>query len=482
MSTKTITLDPITRISGFLEIKVKIENHKVVDAESSGLLFRGFEKMLKGRSPLDAIYFTERICGICSTAHSVASSLALEEALNVTVDENGRMVRDFIHGCEFLQNHLRHFYLYTLPDYVDSPKMDPVVPLNYKDYRLPKKLKERIANNYIEAIKYSRMAHELLALFGGKVPHNHGVFVGGATANIDSYKIIKAKSILNSIKTFVNDFMLEDICTISKYYGDYFKIGSGHKNLMSYGLFQYYTEKDLTYVNPQTMINGKSLPFDKNKISEDSYYTLNIDETIPECSDENKNNINSSNSSLNKNQNTSEGYTYIKAPRYTGSPMEVGPLARMYLSGNYTRGISTMDRIIARVLETEKILNIMEEFLEKIIPSPSGQKIYEIPDSAYGIGLVDTTRGSLGHWCSILDKKIQNYNIITPSGWNLSPKDSLGLSGTVESALIGTHIENEKYPVEIGRIVRSFDPCVSCATHVISNNYKPINIYIDLNP
>ena len=118
-----ITINPITRISGFLEIQIEIENNKVIDAKSSGMLFRGFEKMLKGRPPLDAIYFTERICGICSTAHSMASALALEDILKVVPNENDKMTRDFIHGCEFLQNHLRHFYQYTLPDFVHGPNI-----------------------------------------------------------------------------------------------------------------------------------------------------------------------------------------------------------------------------------------------------------------------------------------------------------------------------------------------------------------------
>jgi hydrogenase large subunit len=468
MSSKTITLDPITRISGFLQIKVTIENNLVTSAKSSGMLFRGFEEMLKGRPPLDAIYFTERICGICSTAHSIASTLALENALNVIPDENGKITRDILHGCEFLQNHLRQFYLYCLPDYVDAPDIHPLMPLYHKDYRLPPNEKERIGNNYIRAIKYSRLAHKLLALLGGKAPHNHGVFVGGITVNLDSYKIIKAKSLLDSIKGFVNTYMLQDAYTIAKYYNDYYKIGCGYKNLLSYGLYDDYKIKNITYVKPQTLLKGKKEIFDKNKISEDSYYTIDSKNSI----------IIDNNSSLENKEAIDKGYTFIKAPRYDGFPMEVGPLARMYLCGDYINGISCMDRIIARVLETKKIISIMEELLDIIKPIEASQRIYNIPDNAFGSGLTDTTRGALGHWVKIKNKKIENYNIITPSNWNLSPKDSSGKYGVLEKALIGTHIEDEKYPAEIGRIVRSFDPCVSCATHVISDKFNPIDIYI----
>ena len=104
---KRIVINPLTRISGFLEIDVRIENNIVVDAQTKGNLFRGFEQMLVGRSPFDAVYFTQRICGICSAAHSMASSLALEDALNIKPVEQGRYLRDIIHCCEFLQNHIR---------------------------------------------------------------------------------------------------------------------------------------------------------------------------------------------------------------------------------------------------------------------------------------------------------------------------------------------------------------------------------------
>ena len=220
-----ITINPITRISGFLEIQVEIEKNQIIDAKSSGMLFRGFEKMLKDRPPLDAIYFTERICGICSTAHSMASSLALEDILKVTPNNNDKMLRDFTHGCEFLQNHLRHFYQYTLPDFIKGPEIEPLYVDEHRDYRLPKDLNQKLSKHYIKSIEYSRLAHEMLAVLGGKAPHNHGIFVGGITVNIDITKFTKIKSILNSINEFVNNIMLPDVNIIAKYYPDYFENG-----------------------------------------------------------------------------------------------------------------------------------------------------------------------------------------------------------------------------------------------------------------
>lgn len=144
-----------------------------------------------------------------------------------------------------------------------------------------------------------------------------------------------------------------------------------------------------------------------------------------------------------------------------------GPLARQWLSGEYRNGISTMDRTIARVLEAKKIAEVMHTLLENLLPNVSVQAEYEIPENAVGAGLVDTTRGSLGHWLKIANQVISFYQIITPSAWNLSTRSS-NVKGTAEQALVGTTVQDIDQPVELGRIIRSFDPCVSCATHVYS--------------
>jgi hydrogenase large subunit len=464
-----ITINPLTRISGFLEIQVEIEGNEIVDAKSSGMLFRGFEKMLRGRPPLDAIYFTQRICGICSTAHSMGSTLALENILNIQPNENDKMIRDFMHGCEFLQNHLRHFYQYTLPDFVQGPEIQPLYTGIHKDYRLPKHLNKELSGHYIESVEYSRLAHEMLAVLGGKAPHNHGIFVGGVTVNLDASKWIKIKSILSSIKVFVITKMIPDVYIIAEYYQDYFDKGAGYKNLMSYGVFDTYLEKELFYVAAQVMINGKLEEFNSDKITENIYHSWYEAREVEQRPTE---------PTVDENVYKQEAYSWVKAPRYEGHPMEVGPLARMWLSGNYTRGISTMDRTIARVLEVKKIIEIMEGLLERVSLQPTQQGRYTFPNEARGKGLIDTTRGGLGHWVAIENQGIRNYEIITPTAWNLSPEDSRGVRGVVEEALMGTTIDDLAYPVEIGRIVRSFDPCVSCATHVRSDRYSPFQIRI----
>lgn len=449
-------INPLTRVSGFLEIEVEIDRGIIVNSRSSGVLFRGFEIMLKGRSPLDAIYFTQRICGICSAAHSMAATLALEEALNVIPSPQGKALRDLVHSCEFLQNHLRHFYQYTVPDFVALSQDQCLFEVCHSDFRLPKEMNDAIAAHYMQSIDISRGAHEMLALLGGKAPHDHGIFVGGITVHPTIDKITKFSSLLQKIKNFVEDCMIPDATVIAKFYSDYFLWGKGYGNLLSYGIFDEYKDLPNLYVQPSVFINGVIDPLDKKQIVEYlDYAWYQNGGPEPPFEGETKPDV------------FKEGaYSWSKAPRYGNIPCEVGPLARMILSGEYRNGISMMDRTLARVLEVRKIISIMEHLLDYIQLNLAPQDIYEVPSQAQAAGLTDTTRGALGHWLRITDKVISHYQVITPTAWNASPRDNLGQRGVIEEALVGTPVKDPENPVEIGRIVRSFDPCISCATHV----------------
>jgi Ni,Fe-hydrogenase I large subunit len=445
-----IIIDPFTRISGFLEIKVETDQNRITNAESKGLLFRGFEKMLVGRSPLDAVFFTERICGICSAAHAYASTLALDNALKKSPTLNDRYLRDIIHGFEFIQNHLRHFYLFVVPSFVKITKPMVANVTQYQDYRLPAEVNNRIEEHYEAGIEFSRLAHEGQAVIGGKAPHHHGIFVGGVTCSLSAYTIEKLKVIIEQLLSFVTTTMREDTEVIANYYPDYYQMGFSYPHFMSYGVFDY-EDPAISYVYPGILANGVRYAFDPNQIHEQVQYSWYQNDNPEEV-----------------NINKPDAYTFIKAPRYNNMPMEVGPLARMLLSGNYSGGNSCMDRIMARTLEAVKIITIMRELINRVQLLPNNQKPIELPDEAGGAGLIDTTRGALGHWISIKNKKIEHYELITPSNWNLSPKDANGVYGVIERSLLDTYINNVQSPVEIGRIVRSFDPCVSCATHVIT--------------
>ncbi|UOE57650.1 nickel-dependent hydrogenase large subunit [Bacillus sp. CMF12] len=454
---KRIVINPLTRISGFMEVEVIVDQHQVVDVKTKGNLFRGFEQMLVGRSPFDAVYFTQRICGICSAAHSMASSTALEDALNIEPSEQGRYLRDIIHCCEFLQNHIRHFYQYTVPDFVKI-EGNTLLQADHNDFRLPQKVNRVISQHYFESLEISRLAHQMLAVLGGKAPHNHGVFIGGITTQATAEKIVHLDSILQKIAKFIDEKMIPDVFEISRYYPEYYRLGGGYGNLLTYGAFNHYKDIKTLYVDPLVYTDNGIQSFDETKIQEKIDYSwykssssaYSPNDAIPE-----------------PDRKKEKAYSWVKAPRYNDLPFEVGPLARLILSGDYTNGISAMDRTIARALEAKKIAGIMKTLLDLLIPNTNVQKKYELPEEeASGRGLVDTTRGALGHWIKINDKKIAFYQIITPSTWDFSTRDEKGYLGTAEEALMGTPIQDPENPVEIGRILRSFDPCMSCATHV----------------
>lgn len=447
-----IIIDPITRISGFLEIKVEVDQNTINNSEVRGLLFRGFEAMLRGRSPLDAVFFTERICGICSAAHAYASTLALENALQLKPTQNDRYLREIIHGFEYIQNHLRHFYIMLMPCFVKIKKPSVANVQQYTDFRFPEEINQRLEDHYAMSFQYHNLAHEGQAVLAGKAPHNHGIFVGGVTTVINAYMIEKIKSITKQLKSFVSNIMREDTELIANYYSDYYKIGASYPYFMSYGAFDN-EDAGISYVKPGVLVDGLLYPFQPEVISEQIRYSWYLNEETVEVDFEKP-----------------EAYTFIKASRYNGMPMEVGPLARMLISGNYSGGHSCMDRIMARTLETEKILSIMENLINRIQLIPNGQRTFVIPDVTRGTGFIDTTRGALAHFVAVKSKVIDHYDIITPSNWNLSPKDNNQVAGVVEKALNSTVIQDVENPVEIGRIVRSFDPCVSCATHMVTHN------------
>jgi hydrogenase large subunit len=233
---------------------------------------------------------------------------------------------------------------------------------------------------------------------------------------------------------------------------------------MSFGCFDRYAELGTLYVNPLVTAGDHIAPLHPDEITESidsSWYTA-------------EKNVYTPFELLAKpDMRKSGAYSWVKAPRYRGVPYEVGPLARMWLCGDYRNGISAMDRTLARVLETKKIADIIEILLDQLQLDVVTQEIYDLPRRAQGMGLIDTTRGALGHWLKIENSVISFYQIITPSAWNLSTRCLHDMAGPAEKALIGTAVANEENPVELGRIIRTFDPCVSCATHVYRRG-KPV--------
>lgn len=505
----TINIDPITRIEGHLKVEVVTDAGEVKQARCSGTLYRGFEQIMIGRDPLDAPIITQRVCGVCPAVHATASAQCVDAALGIagSVPDNGRIIRNLILGSNYLQSHILHFYHLAALDYVDVTKvaryrgsdptlnsikqfikrgeLAPFVPRYEGDYRLPDAVDRAAVAHYVQALEMRRRAHEMLALFGGKMPHQVGIVAGGVTAGPNADQMADFLWRLNQIRDFIDSVYLPDVIAIAKHYGDYAQVGAGVGRFLAYGAFDMGTTEVALTARPRFLPQGvvdanlQVADVDETAITEEvrcSWYRddcggkhPSAGETVPE-------------------PDKASGYSWIKAPRYRGQPHEVGPLARMMVG--YARGLapvkaavegllselgagpgalnSVLGRHAARALDAKLVADAMPGWVTQLKPGEPFCAAREIPETGQGAGMVDGPRGALGHWIELDNRRIARYQLVVPTTWNASPADAAGQAGPIEQALLGTKVRDEANPVEVVRIVRSFDPCLACAVHLIT--------------
>lgn len=452
------TIFPVTRIHEPLRIDVEVQNGRIVDAWLGAHLFRGIESMLTGRDPRDAALFTQRICGICSSAHAVVASMAQQQAFGVVPTPTGQHLINLIFAADIIQNHLRHFYILVLYDYVKGPDMPPYTPRPQSDFRLPPKVNDELLQHAKEALLKSIRAHEAMAVFGAKAPMQQTIMPTGVTEQASVERLMAYSSILQELTEWVETIFINDVMIIADYYKDYYNIGAGYGNLMSYGMFQAPLTGERA-LKPGLIVNhGQLAELDVNHIGEEIRYSWYKDDQERRIPQEGR---------TIPNRDRAEAYSWVKAPRYQDMPVEGGPLARGFINGDYQRGISVMDRLVARAKETLKICHLAQGWLSEIVPNTPSCQPFTPPDSGAGVGLTDAMRGALGHWMEFKHNKVIHYQIITPTTWNFSPRDNRGIRGPVEQALIGTPVANGANLIEAGRVLRSFDPCFTCAVHLL---------------
>ncbi len=532
----TIVLDPVTRIEGHLRVETQVAGGKVSSAWSTSPLFRGIEPILKNRDPRDAWMITQRLCGVCTYVHGVASVRSVEESLNLTIPSNARVIRNLLMGAQFVHDHIVNFYHLHLLDWVDvvsALSADPSAavtadkkinsarnrtssyftgvkqqlqafvtsgqlgPFNngywgHPAYILTPEENLVFMANYLEALKAQVQVARMHAIYGGKNPHPQTMIVGGTTLNKDltSTRISQFKTELATAQSFVNTFYLPDATYLLGRYKDYANIG-GTDNLMSFGEFPQSSAEPSSLFFPRGIIYNRSTksvqPVDVDNITEHithSWYSgtnaLNPEQgqTVPNYT----------------GLNTSGQYSWIKAPRYQGQPMEVGPLARVMV--NYGEGqsatvsavntflqktglsltamYSALGRTAARAIETKVIADAMGSWAGQVQASSQStggmpfRKSFNMRSSGSGVALNEAPRGALGHWVSYSNKQITNYQMVVPSTWNFGPRDGSNVPGPVEQSLVNVPVADESRPVEVLRVVHSFDPCIACAVHVFN--------------
>jgi hydrogenase large subunit len=456
--TQTIRLDPATRLEGHLKVETQVSDGKVTSAKSSGLMFRGFENILVGKDPRDAAHITQRICGVCPISHAMASCLAMETAAGLTIPNNARLVRNLILGSNFIQSHILHFYLLALLSYVKGPDMPPWTPAYTTDLRFNTADNQRMVDHYVQALTIRRQAHEMAAIFAGKMPHASTFEVGGVTVVVKSEMITRFRTYLNTIISFIDGTYIPDVNLLAQVYPDYFNIGRGYGNLLSFGVFDLNGAGTSKLLARGRIENGAATV---NSVAAPSI----IEQTGYSWYNDTSGGLNPASGVTQPNPDKSGAYSWLKAPRYGGVPYEVGPLARMWVTGDYRRGISVMDRHQARATEASKIAHAIRDWLAQLDPSAAFFTPFTRPKTGTGIGLTEAPRGALGHWLRINAGVIGSYQVVTPTCWNCSPRDNIGNPGALEKALEGTPVTNGTEPVEVMRVVQSYDPCLSCAVH-----------------
>ena len=460
---RKIVLDPVTRLEGHLKVEVDVDGGKVVEARAVGTMFRGFETILKGRDPRDAVPITQRICGVCPVSHATASTLALEEAFGIDqVPTNGRLIRNIVLGANYLQSHIIHFYHLSLPDYVKLPDIALFANAHKGDMRLNDSANKVLVDHYFKALEIRRKAHELVAHFGGKMPHQVTIVPGGTTQIPTQARIDACKALLEEITAFIENEYQADVNTLATAYSDLFQVARGPGRMLSYGGMPMDDGNRKYLFESGVYFDGVRQKLDRSRISEDVTYSWY----------DNTGNGDPLSTSTQAVVDKAGAYSWVKAPRYNGEPCEVGPLARMIISGYHQGGISAMDRIIARHTESRLVARSLAGWLDELVVGASVGISYEIPESATGIGMMEAPRGSLLHAVRISGQKILGYQAVVPTTWNTSPRDGKNVSGPLETALMGLPVSDADNPLQVVRVVHSFDPCLACAVHMYQKDPK----------
>jgi hydrogenase large subunit len=570
---KLITIDPVTRIEGHLRIDVEVEGGAVKDAWSSGTMWRGIETILKGRDPRDAWVFTQRICGVCTTVHAIASVRSVENALGLEIPLNAQLIRNVLIGAHALHDHVVHFYQLSALDWVDVTKVLEASPEKAEAFAdslgltwagnsrhalaaVKEKVKEFVAAgqlgiftngywghpamklspevnllavaHYLQALDAQRKATQAVAILGAKTPNIQNLAVGGVAnaINLDSpaalnmEKLYQVKTLLDEVHAFVTQVYVPDVAAIAASYPEWLRHGAGVTNYLAV---------------PDMPIDAKATRFDLpggviwngdlSKVRpvagwDDDYLRRNVTEsiarayydgdtirapwageTVPKFTGE-----------WAPETPAPERYSWVKAPRLEGKPVQVGPLAQVLVGyaqghegirrwGDWMLGTagkiaglsltpavlhSTLGRHAARAVRAAVLAELAQKHW-KLLLENVGKGDTEVfndplaslaPGTYRGVGFHEAPRGTLSHWAVIESDgktmKLANYQAVVPSTWNAGPRDGRDQKGPYEASLVGNPIADAKLPLEALRTIHSFDPCLACAVHTIDQDGEEI--------
>jgi len=541
MKTQKIVIDPITRIEGHLRVEVEVDEAGVItDAFASGQLFRGIETIMQGRDPRDVGLIAGRICGVCTNSHFRAAVSSVEDAYSLVVPPNATIIRDLMAMALFIQDHLVHFYhlhaldfvdvvsalgaddastlgeafLYCdnpyhnsqshyarlkakVQKFVDAGRLGPFAGgyWGHSAYKLTPEQNLILLSHYLEALKFQSEISRAIAIFGGKTPHPQSIVVGGISSVADMLNPQRLNDylfVIKEAKGFIDRAYLPDMKLLARVYREDIKRGEGRANGNFFAVGGYpFGEGEKLFC--EGVIYGHDFgsmeSFDEQYMSEAvdrawyvgdevEYTDLNPDGTL-------------------KTAHPTDKYSWIKAPRYKGEPMETGPLARV-LVGYHRGGIiksfvddfllatdleildlsTTIGRNAARAIESGYVCEYIFKLISRLLQNISyyETRTWEpfafetLPTQCSGRVFLEVPRGVLSHFVDIKDAKVAHFSVIAPTTWNATPRNHDGKRGAYEEALIGIHLADTSKPLEVLRVIHSFDPCLACAVHVMDTS------------
>jgi Ni,Fe-hydrogenase I large subunit len=403
-----VVVDPVTRIEGHLRVEAEVDGGAVKDAWSSSTMFRGIELILKGRDPRDAWVFAQRICGVCTTVHAIASVRAVENAIGAKPPPNARLLRNLIMSAQMVQDHVVHFYHLHALDWVDivsALSADPAKtsalaqsisdwPLSsttyfagvrdrmkvfvdrgqlgpfanaywgHPAYKLPPEANLLALAHYLEALDFQREFIRLHAVLGGKNPHLQSFLVGGMATPIDPDKqaslnigtMAQLKELIAKAHAFVERVYVPDVLAVASFYKEWASYGAGVGNYMVFGEYPEDDGPTPVLFLPSGIIWNKDLTkidtLDPAKITEyvtHSWYEYGVgnDKGLHPSVGETNPKYTGPEPPYDR-LHTDAKYSWLKSPRYDNHPMEVGPLARMLVA--YGRGQPRVKTLVGDVL------------------------------------------------------------------------------------------------------------------------------------
>lgn len=526
MSVKELNISPVGRVEGDLDVKVYIDNGKVVRAHTQAAMFRGFEKIMVGKDPQSGLIVTPRICGICGGSHLYCASSALDTAWGTELSPNALLLRAIGQSTETIQSIPRWFYAIFATDlankkFANKPLYAEVV----------KRWSAYVGETFQKALTASALPVQVYALFGGQWPHSSYMVPGGVMCAPTLKDVTRAHAIMTQFK---NDW-LEPIllgCSIERYleiqsWDDlmaWMEESDAHRNSdmglyiragLEFGLDKFgqgvgkfvsngtYLHKDMynrptiegrndALISPSGFFDGKNWhEYDHLNISEHvkhSWYNNQQDglhpwdEPIPTPAQ----------SHTLEHTNFDGQYSWAKAPRYDGFAAEAGPLSRCLMYANPNNkdhqikdplfgdiikkmGPSVFTRSLARLHEAPRLYKMIDQWLSEINLDTEFY-IKPVEKDGKGFGATEAARGALAHWIEIEGGVIKNYQVMAPTTWNVGPNDAEDNPGPIEAALMNTEIEDPLDPVEVGIVARSFDSCLVCTVHAYDGEEEGVQL------